>query len=153
LHVVITGASRGLGRFLARGLSTKSEKLYLIYYKNDEKMRETVEGISARYDIFKCDISQESEVVRVFQQIPEIDVLINNTGINEDALLENMEIDSWKKVIDVNLTGAFLCCKHAVPKMRKFGSHIINISSVVAQTGSIGVVNYAASRAGLEPSE
>jgi len=150
LHVVITGASRGLGRFLARGLGPKSEKLHLIYHEDDEKMRETVEGISAPYDVFKCDISQEPEVAHVFQQIPEIDVLINNAGFNEDALLENMGIDSWKKVIDVNLTGAFLCSKYAVPKMTKFGSQIINISSVVAQTGSVGAVNYAASKAGLE---
>ncbi len=146
MNIVITGASRGIGRILATNLC--ASKMFLFYLADDESMKLTVANIKCDVSIFKCDVSNEAQIKNAFDQIEQVDVLINNAGTVADSLIRNMSEEQWNRVIDVNLKGAFLCSKYAIPKMRA-GSHIVNISSVVSKTGAIGACNYAASKGGL----
>ena len=147
MNIVITGASRGIGRVLANSLS--ASKMHLLYHRDDEGIKQTVANIKCETSVFKCDITIDAQVKNAFDQIEQIDVLINNAGINQDSLVKNMEETQWDEVIDTNLKSAYLCSKYAIPKMVN-GSHIINISSVVSRRGAIGACNYAASKGGLE---
>lgn len=147
MNIVITGASRGIGRVLANNLS--ASKMFLLYHADDENMKLTAAEIKCDFSVFKCDVSNATQVKNTFAQIEQIDVLINNAGTVDDSLIINMSEEQWDRVLNVNLKGAFLCCRYAVPKMRD-GSHIINISSVTSKTGVIGACNYTASKGGLE---
>ncbi|MFC1848307.1 SDR family oxidoreductase [Chloroflexota bacterium] len=147
MNIVITGASSGIGRMLAENL--QASKVFMLYNTNDEGIRLTAENMKCEYEIFKCNVSNDDQVKRTFNLIDHIDVLINNAGTIGDALVKNMTEEKWDNVLDVNLKGAFLCSKYAIPKMSQ-NSHIINISSVVARAGVIGACNYAASKGGLE---
>jgi len=154
MYIVITGASRGIGSFLAWSLSQSQNvpvsKLYLIYRSSDKEMKKTVSRLTCDCEVFKCDVANEVEVSATFQKFPEIDVLINNAGTTCDSLVTKMSEEAWDKVLNVNLKGAFLCSKNAIPKMTRFGSQIINISSVLAKSGAYGAANYATSKGGLE---
>jgi 3-oxoacyl-[acyl-carrier protein] reductase len=147
MNIVITGASRGIGRVLATSLS--ASRMYLIYRADDKGMKLTAAGVKCPASVLKCDVSNEEQVRNTFEQIERVDLLINNAGVTADALVKNMSAEQWDRVVDVNLKGVFLCSKYAIPRMKE-GSHIINISSVVARTGAIGASNYAASKGGLE---
>jgi NAD(P)-dependent dehydrogenase (short-subunit alcohol dehydrogenase family) len=102
----------------------------------------------------KIDITDEKQVKKMIDQTVQtcgqIDILINNAGIFKDAVSWKMYKETWDSVLATNLTGAFLCTKHVLPIMRerKFG-RIVNVSSIVGQTGVFGASNYAASKAGL----
>lgn len=147
MKIVITGASRGIGRILANSLP--ASRLFLIYHEDDEGMKLTTANLKCDYEVLKCTVSSETQVKANFDKIKQIDVLINNAGVTADELIKNMSEEQWDRVIDVNLKGVFLCSKYAIPKMRK-GSHIVNISSVTSRTGIIGACNYVASKGGLE---
>lgn len=147
MNIVITGASRGIGQVLANNLS--ASKMFLLYHADEENMKLTIANMKCGLSVFKCDVSSDAQVKNTFDQIEQVDVLINNAGVVRDSLVRDMSEEQWNRVIDVNLKGAFLCSKYAIPKMRE-GSHIINISSVVSKIGVIGACNYAASKGGLE---
>lgn len=146
-NIVITGASRGIGQLLANNL--QASKMYLFYHKDNDNMEITAAKMRCDFSIFRCDVSDDMQVKNTFAQIENIDVLINNAGTTADSLVATMSEAQWDEVIDTNLKGVFLCSKYATPKMNK-GSHIINISSIVSQTGIIGASNYAASKGGVE---
>jgi 3-oxoacyl-[acyl-carrier protein] reductase len=147
VNIVITGASRGIGRVLANNIA--ASRMFLLYRADDEGMKLTVAGVRCPVSVFKCDVSSEAQVKDTFDRIEQVDVLINNAGTTADTLVKNMSEEQWDRVMDVNLKGAFLCSKYAMPRM-KSGSHIINISSVVGRIGAIGASNYAASKGGVE---
>jgi 3-oxoacyl-[acyl-carrier protein] reductase len=145
MNVVITGASRGIGAVLAENLN--ADWMYLLYGHDDESMARV--NIGRNCSVIKCDVSNKTDVEMAFDMISDVDVLINNAGINIDAPIVEMTEDEWDKVIDVNMKSVFLCTKYTVPKMH-YGSHIINISSVVSKIGVTGASNYAASKGGVE---
>ena len=147
MNIVITGASRGIGQLLANNLP--ASKTFLLYHADDESMKLTAANMKCPFSIFKCDVSNESQVKNTFAQIEHIDVLINNAGVVADSLIKDMDEKQWDRVLDVNLKGAFLCTKYAIPRMVR-NSHVINISSVVSRMGAVGASNYAASKGGLE---
>ena len=147
MNIAITGASSGIGQFLANNLS--ASKIFLLYHSNEEGVKLTAERMKCDFSIFKCDVSNEAEVRDTFEQIDQLDALINNAGMTADSLVKDMSEEQWDRVIDTNLKGAFLCSKYAIPKLRE-NSHIINISSVLSRIGAIGACNYAASKGGLE---
>lgn len=147
MNIVVTGASRGIGQILANNLP--ASKMFLLYHADDEGMKLTVANMRCPFYIFKCDVSSEAQVKNTFDQVEQIDVLINNAGITADSLLRNMSEEQWDRVINVNLKGAFLCSKYAIPKMGR-DSHIINVSSIVSKMGARGACNYATSKGGLE---
>jgi 3-oxoacyl-[acyl-carrier protein] reductase len=103
---------------------------------------------------FQADLTNEDEVNRMIEAVinrfGRVDVLINNTGISKSAMSWKTSLDAWNETIAINLTAPFLVAKACIPSMRKNGSgSIINISSVVGQTGQIGTAAYTASKAGL----
>ena len=163
--IVITGAAQGLGRAMAIRLAPKNPKLALID-KNKNALAETkalCEKFGATASGWICDVASEDQVDETFTQITEtqgrLDALINNAGITSDSLLINVEngvvkkrmsLEQWQNVIDVNLTGTFLCGRAAAIEMVKTGQGgcIINISSI-SRHGNLGQTSYTATKAGV----
>lgn len=153
---LVTGATKGIGKSIALKLAEDGFDI-AINYRDDKKVEE-LEKILLEKNIevlkVKGDISKEEDCIKIFNVIKEkwnkLDVLVNNAGIRKDNLILRMSLEDFKDVIDVNLTGTFLCMKYATKLMlkNKYG-RIISISSVVASHGNVGQVNYSASKAGV----
>jgi 3-oxoacyl-[acyl-carrier protein] reductase len=163
--IVVTGGGQGLGRAIACGLAAKGAALALADL-NRERLDETVAlcreaGGDARAYI--ANIASEDEVIGLFDNVVadlgRLDGLVNNAGILRDSMLvkvkdgeivKTMSLAEWQAVIDVNLTGVFLCGREAAVRMIRQGSGglIINISSV-SRAGNIGQTNYSAAKAGV----
>lgn len=155
--VLVTGASRGIGRAIAISMAKEGFNVIVNYNGNQNKAQETLEECK-KYGVevmlVQADVSKYEEVEKMIQNIVEkferIDVLVNNAGIVKDSLLLRMSEDDFDKVIDVNLKGCFNCIKHVSKLMMKQRSgSIINISSVIGLVGNVGQINYAASKAGI----
>ncbi len=154
--VIITGAGSGIGRETALLFAREGAKV-VVTDVNEEAGMETVEEIRKNGGVAffaELDISnreQSREVVEnTLERYGKIDVLINNAGIIQDALVSKMTEEQWDKVIDINLKGPFNCIQAVVEAMIEHGTgEIINVSSIVGLYGNIGQTNYAASKAGL----
>ncbi len=151
--IIITGATGGIGNSIVKRLSDSGAKI-LATGTRLEKLEE-LKSKFKNTDILKFDISKGEEIEEFIENATKklgggLDCLINNAGITQDNLAIRMNIDEWKKVIDINLTSTFLLSKFAVKKMlkNKYGK-IINITSVVGHTGNLGQANYTASKAGI----
>ena len=151
--IIITGATGGIGNSIVKRLSDSGAKI-LATGTRIEKLEE-LKSKFKNTDILKFDISKGDEIEEFIENATKqlgggLDCLINNAGITQDNLAIRMNIDEWKKVIDINLTSTFLLSKFAVKKMlkNKYGK-IINITSVVGHTGNLGQANYTASKAGI----
>ena len=151
--IIITGATGGIGNSIVKKLSESGAKI-LATGTRLEKLEE-LKSKFKNTDILKFDISKDEEIEEFIENATKqlgggLDCLINNAGITQDNLAIRMNIDEWKKVIDINLTSTFLLSKFAIKKMlkNKYGK-IINITSVVGHTGNLGQVNYTASKAGI----
>lgn len=147
--ILITGASGGLGSSIADHFSNKDVKLVLHHNKNTPSIVESADVMHC-----KADLTKEEDVRTMVENIKErwgsIDVVINNAGISESNISWKTSLESWNKTIETNLTAPFLVSKHCIPSMRKQKwGRIINISSVVGQTGFAGTSAYTASKAGL----
>ena len=154
---IITGASRGIGKSIAKSFIAQGATVAFTYRSSEEKAIElekelTVNGGKAKG--FKSDASKmadaESLVKDVLEAFGTIDIVVNNAGITDDTLLMRMSEEQWDRVINVNLKSCFNLTKAVLKTMLKarFGS-IINISSVVGVQGNAGQANYAASKAGI----
>ena len=151
--IIITGATGGIVNSIVKKLSDAGAKI-LATGTRIEKLEE-LKSKFKNTDILKFDISKSDEIEEFIENATKqlgggLDCLINNAGITQDNLAIRMNIDEWKKVIDINLTSTFLLSKFAVKKMlkNKYGK-IINITSVVGHTGNLGQANYTASKAGI----
>jgi len=153
---IVTGASRGIGRAIAIALATEGAKIAINYASAstaaDEVVKEIVaaggEAIAIGADVSKSD-QVDTLTNSVIEKWGRIDVLVNNAGITRDTLLLRMKLEDWQSVIDLNLTGVFLCTKAASKIMLKQRSgRIINIASVAGQMGNPGQANYSAAKAG-----
>ena len=153
---VVTGASQGIGRDTALALAQASAKV-VVAARNEEKLTTLVNEIAAAGGealAVKMDVADPDQVKAGFKQVLEkfgrLDILVNNAAVTRDGLAMRMKKDDWDAVIQTNLTGAHLCIQQALPTMMKARSgRIINISSVVAQSGNAGQANYVAAKAGL----
>ncbi len=154
--VVVSGATRGIGRAIAAKFINAGANVIGIYACNSDAaalFSEEFKQYASRFELLKCDISQEAEVTALFGMIEKkyqaIDILVNNAGVRRDAVLAMMQTEQWQEVIDTNLTGTYFMAKQAVLLMmqHKYG-RIINITSPVAHLGFPGQANYAASKAG-----
>ncbi|WP_069791334.1 3-oxoacyl-[acyl-carrier-protein] reductase [Cyanobacterium sp. IPPAS B-1200] len=154
---VITGASRGIGKASAIALAEEGAKVVVNYASNSEAADKVVTEITEAGGsaiAIKADVSNPEEVDNLFKeavkQFGKIDILVNNAGITRDTLMLRMKLEDWQQVINLNLTGVFLCCK-AVSKMmlKQRSGKIINISSVAGQMGNPGQANYSAAKAGV----
>lgn len=147
--ILITGASGGMGTHFANWFKQQNVDLALHYFEAKKTM-EASDSIA----YFQADLTNEDEVNRMIEAVislfGRIDVLINNAGISKSAMSWKTSLDAWNETIAINLTAPFLVAKACIPSMRENGSgSIINISSVVGQTGQIGTAAYTASKAGL----
>jgi 3-oxoacyl-[acyl-carrier protein] reductase len=154
--VVISGASRGIGKAISLAFLEKGATVIGVYGGNKEAADSFLAEcgqFNGRLQLHQCDVSDPSQVENLFalleEQFDTIDILVNNAGIRRDKLLALMDQESWQQVIDVNLTGTFTMCRSAVLLMlkQKYG-RIINITSPVATLGFAGQTNYGASKAG-----
>lgn len=154
---VVTGASRGIGRAIALELASYGANVVVNYASSSQAAEELASEISSAGGEaipLQADVSQASEVDTLFNTVLEkfnrIDILVNNAGITRDTLLLRMKPEDWQAVINLNLTGVFLCTR-AVSKsmLKKRSGRIINIASVAGQMGNPGQANYSAAKAGV----
>jgi len=153
---VVTGASQGIGRDAALALAAAGAKVAAAA-RSGEKLASLVEEIAAAGGealAVKMDVADAEQVKAGFKAVLEkfgrLDILVNNAAITRDGLAMRMKADDWDAVIRTNLTGAHLCIQQALPPMMKArAGRIINITSVVAQSGNAGQANYVAAKAGL----
>jgi 3-oxoacyl-[acyl-carrier protein] reductase len=163
--IVITGAARGLGAAMAKRLAVHQPKLALVDMKADDLATTAAacEQLGATVYSFGANVAKEADVIALFDSIVaqcgSVDALVNNAGITRDALLirfkdgqlqAKMSLEQWQAVIDVNLTGVFLCGREAAERMIVKGNPgvIINISSI-SRAGNAGQTNYSAAKAGV----
>ncbi len=155
--VLITGASRGIGKAIAEECVKQGAKVAFTYLSSEEKARKLEEELSANggeVKGFKSDASKfdeaQSLAEEVMKEFGSIDVLVNNAGITRDTLLMRMSEEQWDEVMKVNLKSAFNLTKAVLrPMLKARKGSIINMSSVVGVSGNAGQANYAASKAGL----
>jgi 3-oxoacyl-[acyl-carrier protein] reductase len=153
---VITGAAQGIGKAIALELASVGVTVIIADIAEPRILETVNEFITCGYKAVpaRLDVSDPAAVETVFKKIIDeqgrLDILVNNAGITRDGLLMRMKDEDWKKVIDINLTGTFYCCREAVPAMiRSRYGRIINVASVVGQMGNAGQANYVASKSGL----
>jgi NAD(P)-dependent dehydrogenase (short-subunit alcohol dehydrogenase family) len=152
LVAIVTGAGKGIGKIIAEKYAEEGATVALW----DVDMGCFTGGSSSPGRLIQqVNVTNETEVVSaaemVVKEFGRIDILVNNAGISRHKPIEEMTLDLWNEVIDINLKGTFLCCKAVIPVMKKQKrGKIINIASLGARTGRPGVgVNYAASKAGV----
>lgn len=154
---IVTGASRGIGKATALELAQQGAKLVVNYARSSEAADEVVKTIidaGGEAVALQADVSQAEQVDNLIKETLSkyscIDVLVNNAGITKDTLMMRMKLEQWQAVIDLNLTGVFLCTKAVTKTMLKQRSgRIINIASVAGQMGNPGQANYSAAKAGV----
>jgi 3-oxoacyl-[acyl-carrier protein] reductase len=154
---LVTGASRGIGRATALALAAEGAKVVVNYASSNTAADAVVQEIMAMGGdaiALQADVAQSDQVDALFNTVMEkwgrLDVLVNNAGIARDTLLLRMKLEDWQAVIDLNLTGVFLCTKAASKVMLKQRSgRIINVTSVVGEMGNAGQANYSAAKAGV----
>ncbi|CAN4100553.1 unnamed protein product [Withania somnifera] len=155
--VIVTGASRGIGKAIALALGKAGCKVLVNYARSSKEAEEVSKEIEASGGealAFGGDVSKEEDVESMVKTVVDrwgtVDILINNAGITRDTLLMRMKKSQWQEVIELNLTGVFLCTQAAAKiMMKKKKGRIINISSVVGLVGNAGQANYSAAKAGV----
>lgn len=153
--IVVTGASRGIGKGIAQAFAKSGARIALTYQSSEDAAQKTLEELSGSgHRLYRFDVSQPNQVEESFKKINDelgaLHVLVNNAGITKDQILLRMKTEDWDQVLETNLRSVFACTKSAVKLMLKAkeGS-IINITSVIGQMGNAGQSNYAASKAGI----
>lgn len=156
-NVLVTGASRGIGAEIAKVLASYGLKVWINYKNNQDKaleLKEIIESHSGSAAIIGFDASIEDSFVDSIKAISDadgrLDYLVNNAGITNDKLAIRMKNDEFMDVIKANLLSVFIGCREALKIMskNKFGS-IVNVSSVVGESGNLGQTNYSASKGGI----
>lgn len=154
---LVTGASRGIGRAIAANLAAAGAKVVVNYARSgsaaEAVVAAIVEGggsaIAIQADVSKAD-QVDALIGGTLEKFGRVDILVNNAGITRDTLLLRMKPEDWQAVIDLNLTGVFLCTRAVAKLMLKQRSgRIINIASVAGQMGNPGQANYSAAKAGV----
>ncbi len=162
---IVTGASSGIGRGIALRMGQEGAQVVVNFNSNEKSAQEVVDEIRAGGGTalaVKADVSREADVLQLFEQtfraFGTVDILVNNSGLQKDAPFLEMTLADWQRVIDVNLTGQFLCAREAakefirrgvVPERSVAAGKIICISSVHEVIPWAGHVNYAASKGGI----
>jgi glucose 1-dehydrogenase len=162
---IVTGANSGIGKACALALAQAGADVVINYVKGDDAAQTVAEEAAAfgvKAIIHKADVSDEGDVRNMFERtiaaLGTVDILINNAGMQWDAPLAQMTLEQWQKVINVNLTGQFLCAREAVREFKRRGvrpeiscaaGKIIHVSSVHEVIPWAGHANYAASNGGV----
>lgn len=157
---VVTGGNRGIGAAIVKVLALYGVEVVINYPPQIEgaesQASELVDTLSAgghRSMTVAADVTNENEIRAMFKAVEDelgpVDILVNNAGIIKDKPVIKMTLDDWEQVLKVNLTGTFLCSQAAVGSMLKRGGAIVNLASLMAQTGNKGQANYCASKGGI----
>jgi NAD(P)-dependent dehydrogenase (short-subunit alcohol dehydrogenase family) len=153
---IITGAGSGIGKAIARAFAKEGARL-VIASRDRRKLERTADELrpgGAAVQVVATDVTDEDQVVALFDRTMEefgrLDILVNNSGVFDGGPMEEMSLETWQKVIGVNLTGAFLCSREAMKIMkRQKGGRIINIGSISAQMARPNTVAYTTSKHGI----
>ena len=153
---LVTGASRGIGRAIARALAAEGAHVVLAA-RDAARLEEPLAEVRAgagRGEALAVDVADRASVEKAIAHVVavhgRIDHLVNNAGITRDNLLLRMKDEEWQQVMATNLTGVFLCTQAALkPMLKQRSGRIVNITSVVGLAGNAGQANYAASKAGI----
>ncbi|MDR2702264.1 MAG: 3-oxoacyl-[acyl-carrier-protein] reductase [Spirochaetaceae bacterium] len=151
---LITGAGRGIGKTIADTFSANGAEIWSLDIREPDDLQERVSKAGGKLHWISADLGKTTEVEAVIENALKdsggFDILVNNAGITKDNLSFRMSIEDWQKVLDINLTAAFLITRTVGRDMiRKRAGSIINMASVVGIHGNGGQANYAASKAGL----
>lgn len=155
---LVTGASRGIGRGIAVALGRRGAKVVINYASREDAAREAaaeVEAAGGQAAVSKFDVANSAETTEAIKAIAKdhgsLDILVNNAGVAVNGMLMRFTDEQWKKVLDTNLAGAFHCLRAASMMILKAkdAGRIINITSVVGESGNGGQLAYAASKAGM----
>lgn len=154
---VVTGASRGIGKAVAKKLAAQGALVIINYNGSKERAEEAKQEIEAdggKAEIYQCNVAEfsscEAFLGEIVKQYGRIDILVNNAGITRDGLLMKMSEEDYDAVLDINLKGTFNCIRFAARQMIKQRSgRIINMASVSGVLGNAGQANYSASKAGI----
>lgn len=152
--VLVTGASRGIGRAIAVSFAEAGDELFITCKDSEKELKSLAAELEKNYRIkctpIVCDVADPEAVKQLFSMVPEVDVLVNNAGIAWMGLLTDMTPEEWHRVMGTNLDSLFYMCTGAIPGMvkRKSG-RIINISSVWGSVGASCEVAYSASKGGV----
>ncbi len=151
---LVTGASRGIGLAVAKALARRGYRLYLTCRNSEKELTELSHELSETFPIICtpicADMGDFREVNRVFTQIQDLTLLVNNAGVSHIGLLHEMSVEEWQTVMNVNLNALFYTCRLAVPMMlKRHAGKIINISSVWGNAGASMEVAYSASKGGV----
>jgi 3-oxoacyl-[acyl-carrier protein] reductase len=153
---LVTGASRGIGRAIAKTLAAQGATV-LLGARDAAKLAEAASEIASeggRAEAIALDVADRASIDAAFAKLLDahgrLDHLVNNAGITRDTLVLRMKPEDWEQVLDTNLGGAFYCIQAALkPMLKQRSGRIVNMASVVGLTGNAGQANYAASKAGL----
>lgn len=148
---LITGASRGIGKAIAWAFAKEGYDLYLTCLKSEKALLTLAAELSKTYHIsctpFVGDMGDHNTVCRLFEQIPRLDVLVNNAGISHIGLLSDMTPEEWCRIMSTNLDAVFYTCREVIPKMvHEKSGRIINISSIWGNAGASMETAYSASK-------
>ncbi len=152
----VTGASRGIGRACALALSASGAKVVLAARQLEklEQVAAEIRAAGGEAFVVPIDLASQDSIKEAFskasKEFGRIDILINNAGLTRDGLALRMKRDDWDAVLQTNLSGSFFCIQQVLsPMVRERWGRIVNITSVVGESGNAGQANYAASKAGL----
>ena len=154
---LVTGSSRGIGRAIAQELAACGASVAVNYVRGEVPARALCDEIQrggGRAYAIQADVRDAAHCARLVEQalskLGHLDILVNNAGITRDRTVRRMGDDEWTEVLDTNLTSVFRCTKAALDgMMARKGGRIVNVASIIGQTGNLGQSNYAAAKAGL----
>jgi 3-oxoacyl-[acyl-carrier protein] reductase len=156
---IVTGGGRGIGRAISKKLASEGAHVVVCYAGNEKAAAETVAeitGAGGKAEAKLVDVADpekaQAAVAEVNERLGRLDILVNNAGISKDNLILRAKVEEWDTVVDTNLRGSWACSKAAAKAMLKAKSptcRIVNITSVVGETGNAGQTTYSATKAGL----
>jgi len=154
---IVTGGTRGIGRAITLGLADIGVHVAAGYLSNEDSAKSTIEdarAMSGSVSVHRVDVGNPDDCLKfandVIEEFGRVDYLVNNAGINIDRTVRRMTVDEWHQVMRINVSGCFYMVKGVIEHMieRKSG-RIVNISSIIGETGNVGQANYATAKSGL----